>query len=117
MTGRLRRGKAVFRNHALYPFDRAPCGLSVMPGSPPRGCGTWQRDRLKSVVVQPKDAPAARHATSRRLSMLPLRCPSIMSAIPLLSEHERTSRRHREIDVNNPYVSTLRLFDHLAGSL
>jgi hypothetical protein len=73
MTGRLRRGEAVFSNHPVSPFDRALRGLSVMPGSPPRGCGTWQRARLKSVVVQPKDTPAARHATSRRLSMLPLR--------------------------------------------
>ena len=28
---------------SFSPFDRAPCGLSVMPGSPPRGCGTARR--------------------------------------------------------------------------
>jgi hypothetical protein len=29
MTGRLRQGEAVFSNHVLFPFDRAPRGLSV----------------------------------------------------------------------------------------
>jgi len=56
MTGRLQQGEAVFSNHVLSPFDRAPRGLSVMPGSPPRGCGTARRDRLKSAVVQPTDS-------------------------------------------------------------
>jgi len=56
MTGRLQQGEAVFSNQVLSPFDRAPRGLSVMPGSPPRGCGTARRDRLKSAVVQPTDS-------------------------------------------------------------
>jgi len=43
MTGRLRQGEAVFSNHVLSAFDRAPRGLSVMPGSPPRACGTARR--------------------------------------------------------------------------
>jgi hypothetical protein len=37
MTGRLQQGEAVFSNHVLSPFDRAPRGLSVMPGFPPLG--------------------------------------------------------------------------------
>jgi len=38
-----------------------------LPASPPRGCEDCRTDRRKSALVQPKDTPAARHATSRCL--------------------------------------------------
>lgn len=33
----------MFSNRVFSPFDRAPCSVSVMLGSAPRGCGTVRR--------------------------------------------------------------------------
>jgi hypothetical protein len=63
-----RRGRV--QQSYLSPLDRAPCGLSVTPGSPPRGCGTARRI-VTSCATEGYAGRAAR--TSRRLSMLPLR--------------------------------------------
>jgi hypothetical protein len=49
-----------------FPFLIAPLALSDAQ-FPSSRLWDWQRDRLKSVVVQPKSTPAARHATSWRL--------------------------------------------------